>query len=89
MSVRFSESLLDLKSCNPNHAQARIERFVIRVAILDQVFRVKLRFRLRFRLRADLKNSFAAWSSMRSWSGEDILEGLLMESTERSVVRVD
>ncbi len=89
MSVRFSELLLDLKSCNPNHTQARIERFVIRVAILDQIFQVKLRFRLRFQLRADLKNSFAAWSSTRSRSGEDILEGPLMGSAERSVVRVD
>ncbi len=89
MSVRFSESSLDLKSCNPNRARARIERFVIRVAILDQVFQVKLRFRFRFRLRADLKNSFAAWSSMRSWGGEDILEGPLMGSAKRCVERVD
>jgi len=89
VSDRFSELSLDLKSRNPNHARARIERFVIHVAILDQVFQVKLRFRLRFRLRADLKNRFAAWSSTRSWSGEDIIEGPLMGSAERSVVRVD
>jgi len=45
-----------------------------------RVVRVRLRFRL---VEADRKNSFAAWSSTRSRTGEDVLEGPLMAKTER------